>query len=234
MVMSSSINSGEPPVALKKAVCAGRITLAQAQQAIAQNWASALRRLGYVPGPNHRATRRQRLIDLLADSFLEARARATPRANGMLPPRTPPLPATTRPLPDRGTVTQVPDDRGILGVATSERAWKNGAPGVRVDGRLAVSGHGRSGEQVPLCLYCLEELGQLSAGGCSAGAARFDMACAPAADGAPAAGGHDGPVGDLEQVFDAQSAGGRPQLLCLLCFLRRDAGEQGGPLDDED
>jgi hypothetical protein len=29
MVMSPSINSGEPPVALKKAVCAGRITLAQ-------------------------------------------------------------------------------------------------------------------------------------------------------------------------------------------------------------
>jgi hypothetical protein len=37
MVMSPSINSGEPPVALKNAVCAGRITLAQAQQAITQN-----------------------------------------------------------------------------------------------------------------------------------------------------------------------------------------------------
>jgi hypothetical protein len=34
--MSPSINR-EPPVALKKAVCAGRITVAQAQQAIAQN-----------------------------------------------------------------------------------------------------------------------------------------------------------------------------------------------------
>jgi hypothetical protein len=49
--MFPSINSGEPPVALKKAVCAGRITLAQAQQAIAQNWAIALRRLGLRPGP---------------------------------------------------------------------------------------------------------------------------------------------------------------------------------------
>src|SRR5713101_803171 len=78
MVMSPSINSGEPPVALKKAVCAGRITLAQAQQAIAQIWTIALRRLGATsrartierPG-------RQRLIDLLADSFLAACARAT-------------------------------------------------------------------------------------------------------------------------------------------------------------
>jgi hypothetical protein len=57
MVMSPSINSGEPPVALKKAVWSGRITLTQAQQAIGQNWTIALRRLGYVPGPNHRATR---------------------------------------------------------------------------------------------------------------------------------------------------------------------------------
>src|SRR5690349_9773024 len=31
-----------------------------------------------------------------------------PRSNGMPPPRTPPLPASTRPLPDRGTVNQVP------------------------------------------------------------------------------------------------------------------------------
>jgi len=49
--MSSSINSGEPPVALKKAVRAGRITVALAQQAIAQNWAIALRRLGATSGP---------------------------------------------------------------------------------------------------------------------------------------------------------------------------------------
>ena len=103
----------------------------------------------------------------------------------------------------------------------SERAGRHGAPGVGVDSRLAVSGHGRSGEQVPLCLYCQKESGQLSAGGCSAGAARFDMACAPAAGSAPAAGGHDGPVGDLKQVLDAQAAAGRTQLLCSLCFLRR-------------
>jgi hypothetical protein len=51
MVMSPSINSGEPPVALKKAVCAGRITLAQPQQAVAQDWTIALRRLGLRPGP---------------------------------------------------------------------------------------------------------------------------------------------------------------------------------------
>ncbi|MCW2905713.1 MAG: hypothetical protein JWL68_502 [Actinomycetia bacterium] len=51
MVMSPSINSGELPVALKKAVCAGRITSAQAQPAIAQNWTIALRRLGLRPGP---------------------------------------------------------------------------------------------------------------------------------------------------------------------------------------
>jgi hypothetical protein len=51
MVMSPRINSGEPPVALKKAACAGRITLAQAQQAIAENWTIALRRLGLRPGP---------------------------------------------------------------------------------------------------------------------------------------------------------------------------------------
>src|SRR6266567_7284136 len=41
MVMSPSINSGEPPVALKKAARAGRITLAQAQQAIAAGAGSA-------------------------------------------------------------------------------------------------------------------------------------------------------------------------------------------------
>ncbi len=51
MVMSQSLNSGEPPAVLKKAVCAGRITLAQAQQAITQNWTIALRRLGLHPGP---------------------------------------------------------------------------------------------------------------------------------------------------------------------------------------
>jgi hypothetical protein len=45
MVMSPSINSGVPPVALEKAVRAGRSTLAQALQAIAQNWTIALRRL---------------------------------------------------------------------------------------------------------------------------------------------------------------------------------------------
>jgi len=52
MVMSPSINRGEPPVALKKAVCAGRITLVQAQQAIAQSWTIACAAWGYVPGPN--------------------------------------------------------------------------------------------------------------------------------------------------------------------------------------
>src|SRR5258708_34277867 len=35
----------------------------------------------------------------------------------MSPPRTPPLPATTRSLPDRGTVVQVPRRSGILQVA---------------------------------------------------------------------------------------------------------------------
>ena len=40
------------------------------------------------------------------------RTQGAPRSNGMSPPRTPPLPATTRPLPDRGTVTQVPRRSG--------------------------------------------------------------------------------------------------------------------------
>jgi hypothetical protein len=60
------------------------------------------------------------------------------------------------------------------------------------------------------------------------------MACAPAAGSAPAVGGHDGLVGDLEQVLDVQAAAGRAQLLCSLRFLRRDAGDQGWPLGDED
>jgi len=49
--MSPRINRGEPPVALKKAVCDGRITLAQPQRAIAQNWTGALRKLELRPGP---------------------------------------------------------------------------------------------------------------------------------------------------------------------------------------
>jgi len=64
----------------------------------------------------------------------------------------------------------------------SERVGEDGAAGVGVDSFLAVFWYGGSGEQIPLCLYCPEERGEVGADGCSAGAARFDVACAPAAD----------------------------------------------------
>lgn len=46
----------------------------------------------------------------------------------------------------------------------SERVGEDGAAGVGVDSFLAVFWYGGSGEQIPLCLYCPEERGEVGAG----------------------------------------------------------------------